>query len=811
MNKEITESIFFRHNPDPMWVFDVESLRFLDVNNAALQSYGYSLDEFLAMGIGSIRPPEDMPALKNFLDHGFEPGKSSIWRHVLKNGDIIHVSVNGYPIPYQNRAAMIVSARDVTQLVELQRENSALLERERQVRQEAENAARYFQSLFETIPGKFLVLAPPDFEIVAVSDAYLEATMRKREEIKGLNLFEVFPSPPDDSNADGVRNLRASLVHACITGVADVMPVQHYPIPRPQALGGGFEDRYWSAVNTPIKGPDQQVAYIVHRTEDVTALVTQSGQSETVLPTAALDHTRLLELDVILHARELKAAQQRSEDLSSQLRIALESMSDAFFTLDADWRFTFLNAQAEHVLARNRSELLGKVVWEEFPAAVNSRFESEYRRAFDQQTTVRFVEFYPPPLEKWFEVNAYPSRDSLAVYFRDITESRLRDEKLRQAQKMEVVGQLTGGIAHDFNNLLTVILGNTELLAMQLQNQPNLYKLAEIAAAAANKGAELTSRLLAFSRRQTLSPKLVDINSLIENMTPLLQRALSENIAMIPRRSNDAWPVEVDPAQLESAILNIAINARDAMPYGGEFMITTRNHKQSPGSTHATVNIPAGDYVVIECSDTGCGMAADLLDKVFEPFFTTKETGKGSGLGLSMVLGFVQQSHGYLDIHSSPGKGTTLSMYFPKAQRPTALYESPVTLSEPATGGSEHILLVEDNELVKEYIAGQLIALGYRVSVADSGPQALKSLEMLDDIDLLLTDIIMPHGMSGTDLAIIVRELRPEIRVLFSSGFTDGLLEDEFNLPEGVEFLAKPFTRKDLARKVRAALDKVAH
>ena len=776
MNKEITESIFFRHNPEPMWVFDVETLKFLDVNDAALQRYGYSLNEFLAMGIDSIRPPEDVDALKSHLGQTRIAETSAIWRHRLKSGEIIHVGVNGYPIRYRNRAARIVSAR-------------------------------YFQSLFETIPGKFLVVTPPDFEIVAVSDAYLEATMRSRDELKGRLLFEAFPAPPNQPDADGVSKLRASLAQACVSGIADVMAVQLYPIPRPVELGGGFEDRYWSSVNTPIKGPDGQVAYIVHRVEDVTALIQHPEQCDDALATAANDHTRLLELDVILRAQELKAAHQRSEDLSMQLLIALESMSDAFFTLDSQWRFTFLNAQAEHVLARSRTELLGKVVWDEFPAAINTQFDSEYRRAMTSKTTVRFIEFYPP-LGKWFEVNAYPSRESLAVYFRDITESRQRDEQLQQAQKMEVLGQLTGGIAHDFNNLLTVILGNTELLAMQLQHQPALQKLASIAAEAANKGAELTSRLLAFARRQTLSPRVIDINKLIDDMAPLLQRALTENIAIVPRRGQGIWPIEADPAQLESALLNIAINARDAMPNGGEFVITTHNVSLSPNAIRAAANVPAGDYVVIECSDNGCGIPPDIIDKVFEPFFTTKDAGKGSGLGLSMVLGFVQQSQGYLDIHSWPGQGTTLSLYFPRAQRPTPEDDHVAALAPEVTGGSEHILLVEDNDMVRDYIAGQLIALGYRVSVADCGPQALKSLELLPDIDLLLTDIIMPHGMSGVDLALIVRQHRPDIRVLFSSGFTDGLLDGDFNLPDDVELLAKPFSRNELAVRVRAALDK---
>lgn len=808
MNREITESIFFRHNPDPMWVFDVESLQFLDVNNVALHRYGYSLTEFLAMGIDNIRPPEDVESLRTFLKKPFEIGEMTIWRHRLKSGQIIHVSINAYPVTYQSRAAMIVSARDVSQLVGLQEENARLLEQEREVRQQAETAAGYFQSLFETIPGKFLVLTPHSFEIVAVSDAYLAATMRVREDIKGRLLFDAFPASPEDHEAQGVNSLRSSLIRACSTGVADVMAVQFYPIPRPVESGGGFEDRYWSSVNTPIKGPDGQVAYIVHRVEDVTELVSKSvipdKNAQSVVNMAPAE---LLELDIVLRSQELKSAQRRSEQLSGQLVTALESMSDAFFTLDAQWRFTFLNAQAEEVLARARSELLGKVLWDEFPAALNTQFDTEYRRAVSEQSTVRFIELYSP-LDKWFEVNAYPAPDSLAVYFRDITESRQRDEQLRQAQKMEVLGQLTGGVAHDFNNLLTVIMGNTELLAQQLGSQSALHDLAKMAAEAACKGAELTSHLLAFSRQQTLSPCVLDVNQLLNDMEPLLYRALAENIAIIPRRMEPLWSIEADATQLESAILNIAINARDAMPDGGELTITTQNFTVS-SNTSTPKKILAGEYVVIALSDTGSGIPAEILHKVFEPFFTTKEIGKGSGLGLSMVFGFVNQSQGYIDITSCMHEGTTVSLYFPRARRNLVGGKSVLVTHEPICGGTEHILLVEDNALVLQYVAGQLRALGYRVTEAASGTEALDMIECHSDIDLLLTDIMMPGGLNGIDLANLVRLSRPQIGVLYTSGFTDGSLGKQGLLPDDVELLNKPYKRNELAIKVRNALEKV--
>jgi len=790
-----------------MWVFDVDTLKFLDVNNVALKKYGYSLAEFLTMSIDNIRPPEDIASLRSFLQQPIEVGAPSSWRHRLKNGEIIHVSISAYPVTYQSRQAMVVSARDITELINLQQQNEELLQRERLVRKEAETAARYFQSLFETIPGKFLVVTPERFEIVAVSDAYLAATMRTREDIKGKVLFDAFPASPDDAGADGVSKLYASLERARVNGVADVMAVQLYPIPRPSELGGGFESRYWSCINTPIKGPNGEVAYIVHRVEDITDLVCDSkaghqGRIEHVLS----EHTDLLEMDVVLRLQELKAAQRRAEELSDQLLFSLENMSDAFFTLDRSWRFTFMNAQAEKVLARKRTDLLGKVIWEEFPAAINSQFEACYKQAMNRKTTERFVEFYAP-LEKWFEVNAYPATESLAVYFRDITESRLRDEQFRQAQKMEVLGQLTGGIAHDFNNLLTVIIGNTELLAIQLTDQPALRDLAQMAVDAADKGAELTNRLLAFARRQTLSPRVLDINRLIDDMAPFLQRALTENIAIVPRRTSELWHIEADPTQLESALLNIAINARDAMPQGGELTISTGNvtvHQSKQLGAHV---LPKGDYVVICVSDTGTGIAPEVIDRVFEPFFTTKEVGKGSGLGLSMVFGFAQQSRGFVDLYSRPGEGTTLSLYFPRHISSVPAIKTATRVPSAISGGNEHILLVEDNDLVKDYVFGQLRALGYRVTTASNAIAALDILSCHSDVDLLLTDIIMPGGMSGIELAEAVRLSRPDIRVLFTSGFTDGDLDKAGRTPEGLELLTKPYKREELAFKVRKVLD----
>ncbi|ROQ01150.1 PAS domain S-box-containing protein [Stella humosa] len=389
----------------------------------------------------------------------------------------------------------------------------------------------------------------------------------------------------------------------------------------------------------------------------------------------------------------------------------------------------------------------------------------------------------------------------------DVTERRRLDDQLRQAQKLEAVGQLTGGIAHDFNNLLTVILGNTELLSEQLAGQQSLRALADTAVKATERGAELTSRLLSFARRQSLDPKLVDLNALVAGMDDLLGRTLTENIDIQIACGKQLWPTEIDPGQFEVALLNLAINARDAMPAGGRLTIETCNLVLDAAYVHMHGDIVGGDYVMVSVSDTGTGMPPDIALRAFEPFFTTKEVGKGSGLGLSMVYGFLKQSGGHAVLYSEPGQGTSVKLYFQRA-----LSVDPPVLVLPTqkviVGGHEHILLAEDDPMVRRHLADQLTALGYDVIAAENGPQAVAILETVTDIDLLLTDVIMPGGMDGRELADAARILRPDIRILFSSGYSEAAIVHHGRLNPGTLLLLKPYRRQELAAKVREALDR---
>jgi PAS domain S-box-containing protein len=389
---------------------------------------------------------------------------------------------------------------------------------------------------------------------------------------------------------------------------------------------------------------------------------------------------------------------------------------------------------------------------------------------------------------------------------RDVTERRDLDERLRQAQKLETVGRLTGGVAHDFNNLLTVILANAELLGEELADRAELHGLSELIAAAAERGAQLTHRLLAFARRQPLEPKVIDINRLLDGMEEMLRRTLGAAIEIRVRRAPGLWLAEADPAELESALLNLALNARDAMPAGGRLAIDTANVTVDEAGAIPDPDVDPGEYVMIAVSDTGAGMAPDVLARAFEPFFTTKDVGRGAGLGLSMVYGFAKQSGGHARFESEVGTGTTIRLYLPRA---AALVATPERRTEDArpVGGGEHILVVEDDPLVREGLSAQLGGLGYQVISANSGSRALWILEQTPDIDLLFTDIVMPGGMNGRQLATAAKRLRPDLKVLFTSGYTDNAVLHQGRLDPGVHLLNKPYRRRAMIEKVRAVLD----
>ena len=387
----------------------------------------------------------------------------------------------------------------------------------------------------------------------------------------------------------------------------------------------------------------------------------------------------------------------------------------------------------------------------------------------------------------------------------DVTAQRELEEQLQRAQRLDAIGQLTGGVAHDFNNLLTVILGNTDLIAAAAGDSPRVASLVNMTRTAAERGAELTRRLLAFARRQALDPGVTDVDALLSSMFELLHRTLGDHVEVALERGDGVWRAMVDASQLENALLNLCLNARDAMPGGGRIRIRTGNVTLSGEEDIHDGVVRPGDYVTIAVIDSGIGMPPEVVGHAFEPFFTTKETGKGSGLGLSMVYGFVKQSAGHVRIASAPGRGTTVTLYLPRA--PAALSAAAADEApDEVVGGNERILVVEDDPIVRVFVENQLHGLGYQVVTASAGAEALGLLDAGEAVDLLFTDMVMPGGMNGRELADAVLARRPGLPVLFTSGYTevgvvrDGLLDSE------VDLLHKPYRRAELADRIRRAL-----
>lgn len=524
-------------------------------------------------------------------------------------------------------------------------------------------------------------------------------------------------------------------------------------------------------------------------------------------------------IGIMAVARDNSARIQQQKALRDSEQMAqaiIESSLDAFVQLDQTGTVLRWSRHAEELLGWSQQEAVGR--------NVRDLIIPERRRAGNMQRLTELLHEYEEGLpgqryeslsvrrdgtEILTEVSLTPLRRDdgyiINAFLRDITERRAAEEQLRQAQKMESVGQLTGGIAHDFNNLLTVITGTIDILAMGVTDRPNLATIVRMIGEAADRGAELISRLMAFSRQQPLEPRPVDINELATEVVRLLNPTLGEQVEVRLTLTNDLSMALVDPNQLSAALVNLAINARDAMPSGGALTIATSNAAFDHDQVNSDDCIKAGSYVQIDVSDTGVGIPAALLTKVFEPFFSTKEVGEGTGLGLSMVYGFVKQSGGHIRIQSEEGCGTTFQIYLPQTDQTAP--EIAETRDEAIEGGSETILVVEDNAAVRTYVITELQSLGYHTIVARNAAEALAVVDRGTAFDLLFTDIVMPGRMNGRQLAEEVARRRPALKVLFTSGYAQDAISRRDALDPGVRLLTKPYRRRDLARILRVALD----
>ena len=1122
------DNLFLSH-PDPMWIYDLETLRFLAVNRAAIANYGYCEDEFLAMTIADIRPDEDKPALfSKVADVTDEWNKAGVWRHIRKSGEIIHVDITSHVIDHDGRPARLITARDVSQrvaseqalarakrmleiagqsakfgawrycvrrdLLEWSAETARIHDEPEgysptsaegisyYIPEHRERITRLFQACLDrgepwddtfqivTAKGRKLwVRSTGEAEydntgkIILVQGSFQDiselVTIRKRAEESEMLLAIA-------GRAVKLGGWRVDLASQKVTWTDGVAAIHELPAGTPPTLKDGVDyfapEERDSAREVLEECMENGTAF-----DDVRDLITAKGKRVQVrsIGVPVKDDTgRIVAVQGAMQdITELTAAQRKVSELDRRLGETLENIGDAFFMLDREWRFSYLNNKAEELVERKREELIGRRVHDEFSEYTGSVFDVQYTRAFETGQTVRFIEHYPP-LNRTFRVNAHPTSEGLAVYFSDITEecrqteelrllkaaveqisdviiitetvtqdelgnakivyvndaferltgftreeaigqtpsilqgpktqrseldriqkafetqspvraelinytksgqeywldldvvplendagevthfvavqrditdrkraetdlrvseARFRliaeatentvwdwdiaagrwwwsdgmarqfghhpdpeatepelwhdnvheddqarvdesfekllmgeigsaheqyrfrradgswahvddhaypirdqdgriirvigtmadvterlqmEERLRQSQKLEAVGQLTGGVAHDFNNLLTIIIGNIEMLQDSLDEDNPLWRFAEASAVAADRAAELTSRLLSFSRKQMLQPRVIDINAVVSDVEDMLRRTLGENIDIRINLGDGLWSTETDLAQVEAALLNLAINARDAMRDGGALTIETANAVLDEDYVAGEPDLVAGDYVLVAVSDTGHGISKDHIAQVFQPFFTTKAVGEGTGLGLSMVHGFVKQSGGHIQIYSEVNEGTTIKLYFPK-HIGDRVDSGPILQDRALQRGQETILVVEDDVLILQQMMTQLTGLGYHVVTASAGPPALEILRSRSDIDLLLTDVILPGGMNGRQIADAASEIHPELKVLFTSGYSENAIVHQGRINSDVNFLSKPYRRSELAVKVREVLD----
>lgn len=503
---------------------------------------------------------------------------------------------------------------------------------------------------------------------------------------------------------------------------------------------------------------------------------------------------------------------ERSREL---LNAVVESMPDTVFLKDIgnQFRYVLINSAGERLLGRDRNELVGHIDHELFPReqAALCHDEDEEIAASGQQHIVaertlgsgesaRVVE------SRKIAVSGVGGQRFVLGIVRDITDQKLVEGQLREFQRIDAVGRLTGGIAHDFNNILAIIIGNVDLLREQVSNDSEATEMADEALGAAAHGAELVRRLLAFARKQHLDPVALDLNERLPAITALLRRSLGENIQINVHPSESLWPALVDPTQVDDALVNLAINARDAMPEGGSLTIETANITLDEDYAAHHVEVTPGEYVMLAVSDSGTGMPPAVIANAFEPFFTTKAEGRGTGLGLSQVYGWVKQSGGHIKIYSEIGHGTTIKLYLPRAQTSGAEDMISPSPTQHAPLGHERIFVVEDNQKVRSTVLRQLRDLGYSTIEAEDGPNALDMVQKGAEFDMLLTDVVMPGGMTGYELAEEIRRLKPELKVLFTSGYTE-ISAASGNGTAAGPLLSKPYRKQDLGRTIRGVLD----
>ena len=914
--------VLFETNPLPCWVFDRETLCILAVNDEAVDRYGYSREEFLRLTVRDLRPPEDVPALLDYLRSAPQAfHQAGVWRHRTKDGTLITVEISGHPLTWQGRSAELVVVNDITE--RLQTEQTL---RDRELR---------FRQLTENMHEVFFVEDAQLREMLYISPAYADIWGRSCQSLYDSPGSIVDPIPMEDRG-----RLFASITQAQEGKTPDDV---EFRVVRPDGT-----TRWVLARSMPVRNEQGEVYRIAGVVSDITerkraddlfaqrtrlaelnadvgAALSQGGTLRDILQRCAgalvqhldaafariwtlNDQTQVLELQasagqythldgphsrvpvgqlkigLIAHERQphltnavigdprvndqewarregmvafagyplvvadrvvgvmamfarhpfsdfvqealasiadsiaVGVERKRGEDAlranEERFRALVENSGDAIALLDRDGAITYASQSTPRVLGYEPSALVGTSALALLHPDDIAVIQEQIGTLRDRPgVVIGLAGRFRHQDGSWRHGEGSmanrlqdPAVRALVFNFRDVTPQRQLEGQYRQAQKMEAVGRLAGGVAHDFNNLLTVIFGYAELMSDDLPEEGRARQdLAEIRKAA-TQASSLTKQLLAFSRQQVLQTLVLTVNDLVEDLRKMLRRLIGEDVELRLDLHPDAGNVRADPGQLQQVLMNLVVNARDAMPTGGTLRIETAPiDLPGPHAPPGEAVVP-GRYVLLSVRDTGTGMDAETLARVFEPFFTTKEKGQGTGLGLSTVYGTVQQSGGYVRVESEPGRGTTFEICLPTVDAPA---EGLAVAAEPAATltGTETVLVAEDDAMLRPLVTGLLQRHGYRVLVAQNADEALAiAREHVSAVHLLVTDVVMP-GASGRELARRLADLRPETRVLYMSGYTDDAMSRHGVLEPGLSFLQKPFTPAALARKVREVLD----
>ncbi|HEU6447230.1 MAG TPA: PAS domain S-box protein [Verrucomicrobiae bacterium] len=893
--------LLFQANPNPMWVFDLETLQFLEVNEAAIQHYGYTHEEFLNMTIMDIRPPEKNGRRKNptldFSDRGVT------WRHRRKDGSLIDVEVIWSPMVFHNRFAALTMASDVTERRRVEHRNAIFSKLSHRM-SGATTPAEAAMIICDAADGLFIW-----------DDFALDLYSPERDEVFSLLNITTVDGQRVEIPASAQPKAANALVRRVISRGAELLSSVE------------SKDQLASTMLVPIRKGERVIGILFVQNH---LPGSYSAQDLEVLQTLADQCGGALER--LRHQSELRETEQRFRDLfeNSPDAIFVEDMDgtvlDANFaacilngmtrdqligknairdlvpfksreqaqkmfqqlaagklswaegeSLAADGRVTPVEVRASRIdyagkpalllhvrdcserrateTALQSSEMLFRSVWENSAdgmrltdengiiVAANDAYsklvgltEAElkdkpftivYAESEDRETMLAHhrEHFAMRQPERKFErrytlhtgksvmlqindsfIEARGQPLLMVSLFRDVTMQRRLEEQLRQSQKMEAIGQLAGGVAHDFNNILTVIHGHASLLLMNNLDD-TAARSAQQVVQAAERAAGLTRQLLAFSRRQLIQPKRLDMNKIVGNMSDMLGRLLGEDIALQLNYSASPAIVEADAGMMEQVLLNLAVNARDAMPRGGRLSVRISVVEINEAHVQKHPEARAGKFVCISKSDTGSGIAPENISRIFEPFFTTKEVGKGTGLGLATVYGIVKQHQGWLEVESTIGKGSTFRVYIPFVGETNGEAEKPTT-QLTIRGGEEAILLVEDERPVRELVARVLQKYGYKIFHAGTGAEAMEVWDQhRNEIHLLLTDLVMPGEMNGRDLAEKLWAETPELKVIFTSGYSADIVGKDFKLEPEVNFLQKPYHPQTLALTVRRCLD----